>query len=264
MNAPVGVFDSGVGGLSVALEIRQMLPDEDLLYFADTEYCPYGGRPLEEVRDRSIYVVSELVARGAKVVVVACNTASGAALELLRERFRVPIVGLEPAVKPAVAMSPTGRIGVMATANTLRSDRFARLVEAHAAGAVVMPQACPGLVEVVESGATSGEAARRMLVELTRPLREAEVDVVVLGCTHYPFLREEIEEVMGPDVRIVDSGAAVARQVQRVLTERDALATAGGGGLRMLTSGDPRSLAEVAARLWGAPVPIEQVARAAA
>lgn len=254
MNAPIGVFDSGVGGLSVAREIRTLLPAESILYFADTLNCPYGGRPLEEIRRLSLTAGTELVARGAKIIVVACNTASGAALETMRETLPVPIVGMEPAVKPAVAGTRAGRVGVMATEATLRTERFQRLIREHGGDVEVVAQGCRGLVELVEAGELAGPRVREALTDLVVPLRSAGVDTVVLGCTHYPFLRDEIEQAMGPGVRVIDSGPAVARQVERVLTGRDALARDGRGEIDVLTTGDPRLLAEVVARLWDGPV----------
>lgn len=259
MSRPIGVFDSGVGGLSVALEIRALLPNESLLYLADTANCPYGGRPLEEIRELSVRAGRELVARGAKVVVVACNTASGAALETLRATLPVPVVGMEPAVKPAAAATATGKVGVMATAATLRTERFERLTREHAGDATIVAQACPGLVELVEAGELRGERVRAELDRLLAPLREARVDAVVLGCTHYPFLREAIQESLGAGVRVIDSGAAVARQVERVLSGAGALArgtddAAGGGQLDLLTTGDAETVRRIAERLWGSPV----------
>lgn len=249
--APVGIFDSGVGGLSVAREIRSLLPAESLLYLADTAYCPYGGRPVEEIRARSIAAVAALMERGVKAVVVACNTATGAALELLRAEFPIPILGLEPAVKPAAQSTRTGKVAVMATAGTLRSERFSRLVDTYASGVEVLSVPCPGLVELVEAGETEGELAIRALSTLLEPLRTASVDTVVLGCTHYPFLREAVAEVLGPEVRLVDSGRAVANHLQRVLTGANALAENGPGEIRILTTGNPSAVAAVARRLWG-------------
>lgn len=261
MNAsPVGIFDSGLGGLSVAREIRALLPGEPLLYLADSAHCPYGSRPAEEIQALSIAAVGELVDRGVKAVVVACNTASGVAIETLRATYSLPIVALEPAVKPAVAASRNRLVGVMATAATLRTDRFARLVASFAEDAKVIPQPCPGIVELVESGVMDGERARPVLEPLVAPLREAGVDTVVLGCTHYPFLRPVIAELMGPGVLLVDSGNAVARRLERVLWDGRALAGKGApGGLRLLTTGDPEEVAEVAERLWGAPLAAEHV-----
>jgi glutamate racemase len=257
--APVGIFDSGVGGLSVAREIRAMLPAEPILYLADTAYCPYGGRPAHEVRARSSAAVGELVARGVKAVVVACNTASGFALENLRAEFPIPIIGLEPAVKPAAETTRNGRVGVMATAGTLRSERFSRLVSNFAQGVEVYPVPCAGLVELVEAGETDGEPAVGALATLLAPLREARVDTVVLGCTHYPFLRAAVGSVMGPEVRLLDSGRAVAKQVERVLREADAFAPEGVADFHMLTTGDPPTVAAVAGRLWGVPLDVEWV-----
>jgi glutamate racemase len=257
--APIGVFDSGVGGLSVAREIQRRLPAEEILYFADTAYCPYGGRPLEQIRHRSLVVARELARRGARTIVVACNSASGAALEALRSELDIPIVGLEPAIKPAVAASRSGRVGVLATAATLQAERFDRLATTFAAGVELHPQACPGLVELVESGETGGEAVRAVLEPLLAPLRDAGVDTLVLGCTHYPFLADAVREVMGSDVTVLDSGGAVARQVERVLSANGGVRRQGVGGLTLLTTGDPQVVRPVAERLWGKKMPVEGV-----
>jgi len=257
--APIGIFDSGVGGLSVAREIRRHLPAEALLYAADTAYCPYGDRSLEEIRERSRVMVGELVRRGAKAVVVACNTASGAALALLRESYPVPIIGLEPAVKPAAQATRTGHVGVLATEATLRTERFERLLDRFAEGVEVHAQGCPGLADLVEEGKTGGAEVRRALRSFLDPLKEAKVDVVVLGCTHYPFLREAIAAELGPAVEIIDSGSAVARQVERVLADREALAGEGEGEVRVLTTGEAAEVAPVVGRIWGSPLPVEEI-----
>ena len=256
---PVGIFDSGIGGLSVAREIRRALPSEHLLYVSDGAYLPYGDRTTEEVRSRTLSAGRWLEARGAKALVVACNTASGAALETLREHLSIPVIGLEPAVKPAVAMTRNGRVGVMATVGTLRSARYARLVESYANGAQVIAQPCPGLADVIEEGHLDGEALDRTLRPFVDSLREAGVDTVVLGCTHYPFVRDHIAAALGPDVTLLDSGAAIARQTERVLRERGALAEGGAGSLRILTTGDPAEVASVVARVWGEPLPVERL-----
>lgn len=256
--APLGIFDSGLGGLSVAREVRAHLPHESLLYVADTAYCPYGGRPLEMIRERSLAVSRFLVNHGAKAILVACNSASGAALETLRAHLPVPVIGLEPAVKPAAGATRNGRVGVLATAATLSADRFDRLMKNHAQGVQVVSQACPGLVELVEQGEVHGPGVRATLANLLEPLRTADVDTVVLGCTHYPFLREAIAEVLGPDVTLIDSGAAVARQTERVLREHGLLAEMGDAGPpRLFTTGDPRQVSSAAERLWGGELPME-------
>lgn len=258
--APVGIFDSGVGGLSVAREIRRHLPAESLIYLADTAYCPYGGRPLEEIRARSLLVGHYLVRQGAKALVVACNSASGAALEALRTELDVPVVGMEPAVKPAARATRCGRVGVMATEATLQAGRFDRLMERFTEGVEVVGQPCPGLVELVEAGDVEGETARARLKELLQPLREAGVDTVVLGCTHYPFLRGVIGELMGPEVTLIDTGAAVARQTGRVLRKEGTEAPGGGEpSFRILTTGDAEVVGASVARLLHEAVPVEHV-----
>ena len=254
---PIGIFDSGLGGLTVAREIRRRLPSEDIVYIADTAYCPYGGRPLEEISARAVVVTEALIAREAKLVVAACNTASGAAIDLLREIFDLPIVGLEPAVKPAAASSVLRRIAVLATPATLRTDRFHRLVDRHGVGVEVIKVPCPGFVELVEAGDISGERAVTTVREALTPILEIGVDRVVLGCTHYPFLRSAIETVLGSAVEILDSGAAVARQVERVLGDRGLAASGNEGGIRLLTTGDPVIVQPAAERLWGDPLCVE-------
>jgi len=257
---PIGIFDSGVGGLSVAREIRRTLPAEDLLYVADTAYCPYGDRPLEEVRTRALAVGRYLERAGAKLVVAACNTASGAALEQLRQALAVPVVGLEPAVKTGAAVTRNRKLGVMATAGTLASARFARLVRDHAHGVEVVPQPCPGLADLVEEGHFDGERLQAWLEQLTQPLKRAGVDTVVLGCTHYAFVSEPIARVLGPAVQLVDSAPAIARRTEHLLRGDAGRRTNGSGTFTVLTTGDPRAVALVVARLWGAAVPVDTVA----
>ncbi|MDR0786956.1 MAG: glutamate racemase [Gemmatimonadota bacterium] len=261
---PIGVFDSGLGGLSVAREIRSRLPDESIIYIADSAYVPYGGRPLEEIRERSIVVTGELVKRGAKMIIVACNTASGAAIEQLRARFSLPIVGLEPAVKPAAVSTRAGCIAVLATPATLQTDRFHRLVDQHGEDVRIVKIPCPGYVELVESGKMDDERALEIVREPLMPAIQAGVDRVVLGCTHYPFLRELIRQVLGDGVEILDSGAAVARQVERVLVQHELAAgdpadRSEPGSFTMLTTGDPGRVAPVASGLWGSPLTVGQV-----
>ena len=257
---PIGIFDSGVGGLSVAREIRRTLPAEDLLYVADTAYCPYGDRPLEEVRTRALAVGRYVERAGAKLVVAACNTASGAALEQLRQALAIPVVGLEPPVKTGAALTRNGKVGVMATAGTLASSRFARLVRDHANGVEVVPQACPGLADLIEEGHLEGERLHAWLERLTLPLKRAGVDTVVLGCTHYAFVSEPIARVLGPAVQLVDSAPAIARRTEHLLRGDAGRRTDGPGTFTVLTTGDPRKVAPVVARLWGAAVPVDAVA----
>lgn len=258
--APVGIFDSGIGGLTIAREIRTRLPSESLLYLADTAWVPYGSRALEVIRERTLAVGEFLERQGAKVLVVACNTASGAGLEVLRERLAIPVVGVEPAIKPAALATRSGQIGVMATEAMLQSERFRRLVGQYAADIHVVAQACPGLVELAEAGETEGPEVRQQLGALLEPLQQARVDVVVLGCTHYPLLRRPIGELLGPEVLLLDSGAAVALQTERVLRDSRALAPEGRGSFRMLATDDPDRVAGTIARLWGDEVDVRLAA----
>lgn len=259
MTAPVGVFDSGVGGLSVAREIRRALPAEHLLYVADTAYVPYGDRSEEEVRARTLAIGAWIQAQGAKVLVVACNTASGAALEALRETLTIPVIGLEPALKPAVRETRVGRVGVMATRGTIASARFQRLVDNYADGVQVVRDPCPGLADLVEDGMLAGPELDVRIRDYVAPLREAGVDTVVLGCTHYVFVRDAIQRALGPEVRLLDSGEAIARRTRQILTEADALETDGTGSLRLMTTGDPADVGTVVARLWGEPLRAERL-----
>jgi len=259
VTGPVGVFDSGVGGLSVAREIRRGLPAEHLLYVADTAYLPYGDRGEEEVRARTLAIGGWIQSQGAKVLVVACNTASGAALEALRERLAIPIIGLEPALKPAIRETKVGRVGVMATQGTIRSARFQRLVDNYADGVQVVRDPCPGLADLVEEGMLGGPELEARMEDYVAPLREAGVDTVVLGCTHYVFVRDAIQRAMGPDVRLLDSSEAIARRTRQILAESAALERAGTGSFRLLTTGDPAEVAPVVHRLWGEPVDVERL-----
>lgn len=256
---PLAIFDSGVGGLSVAREIRRALPSEDLLYVADTAYCPYGDRPEPEVRERALAVGGHLARRGAKLLVTACNTATGAALEDLRAALAIPVVGLEPAVKTAARATRVGRIGVLATTATVRSERLASLIRSHAQGIEVVARACPGLADLVEDGHFDDDALIPLLEDLTRPLREAGVDTVVLGCTHYAFVAPALSRVLGPGVGLVDSAPAIARRTEHLLREAGILAGPGAGSLRVLTTGQPEKVGPVVERLWGQALSVEAV-----
>jgi glutamate racemase len=259
-DVPIGVFDSGVGGLSVLRHVRELLPSEDVVYVADTAWCPYGPRPLAQIRQRAYHIAARLRERGAKLVVVACNTASTAALAALRQRFAgVPFVGMEPAVKPAAALTQTGAVGVLATATTAEGEALARLVDRFGRGVAVHVAVPEGLVELVEAGRGDSAAADALLRPILARWRAARVDAVVLGCTHYPFARATIERLAGPGVAVIDPAPAVARQAARVLaaadTPRRPRGMASQGGTTFLTTGDPDAFRDAVQRLmppgWG-------------
>lgn len=220
---PIGVFDSGVGGLSVWREIVRQAPHEDTIYLADQAHVPYGRRSLAEVRRYAKAIVRFLLDRGAGVIVVACNTASAAALQDLRRTFpQVPFVGMEPAVKPAAERTTNGVVAVIATEATFQGELFASLVERYAHGVEVLTQVCPGLVEAVEVGALEGLETEALLRQCLAPLVEAAVDQLVLGCTHYSFLRPAIERIIGEGIAVIDPAPAVARQTGVVLARKEA------------------------------------------
>ena len=252
---PIGVFDSGLGGLSVLRSLRAMLPAENVLYYADSAHCPYGLRSPEEILHRSATITATLVDRGAKVVIIACNTATSVALQDLRGRFKVPIVGLVPAVKPAVAATRTGKVGVLATPLTARGETLADLIRRHGAGREVVTVAAPGLADLVEAGYTTGPVVNLALQPLLEPLVAAGVDTLVLGCTHYPFLRDAIRDLVGTGITVIDSGEAIARRTRDVLAAYAELRIAANpGDLELLTSGVSQAVAAVASRLLGEPL----------
>jgi glutamate racemase len=215
---PIGIFDSGIGGLTVLRAIHQLMPDEPLLYLADQAHVPYGPRPLGEVRHFSEAITTYLLHQGARMIVVACNTASAAALKYLRSNFpEVTFVGMEPAVKPAAEHTHSGVVGVLATPATFQGELYASVVERFGHGVKLLQHTCPGLVTQIENGALESSETRRILEEALHPMLEQGIDTVVLGCTHYPFVIPLIQQITGPAVRVIDPAPAVARQVQRLL-----------------------------------------------
>jgi glutamate racemase len=243
---PIGVFDSGVGGLSVVREIHRLLPNEDILYYADRANCPYGTKPPDVIRKLSIDATGLLLANGAKLIVVACNTASSAALATLRAMFSVPFVGMVPAVKPAAQLTHTRKVGVLATEATVHAAVFADLIAQFASGVSVYSEVCTGLVERVEEGDTASPTLRELLRSCLAPLLAQEVDTIVLGCTHYFFLKQTIQEIVGPNVTVLDTALPVAQQVQRVLEKNHLQRTNGSNGkVSLFASGDHDEFMEV-------------------
>ncbi len=259
--SPIGVFDSGVGGLSVMRAIRRQLPDEPIIFLADQGHVPYGPRPLEEVLCFSETITRYLLAQGAKLIVVACNTASAAALHDLRRIFpAVPFVGMEPAVKPAAETTHTGVVGVLATPATFQGALYASVVERFAQGVTLLTNTCPGLVAQIEAGQLDSPATRAILEQALNPMLAQNIDTVVLGCTHYPYVIPLIQEIVGPSVRVIDPAPAVARQVGRLLAERGLLHVPGSPAhLRFLTTGEPLALQSLLPRLLGESGQVEKL-----
>lgn len=245
----IGVFDSGVGGVSVLRALRQRMPQVPLHYFADAAFAPYGDRSEEEIVRRSLRVAEHLKDSGAAMIVVACNTATTAAIRALRERWPgLPFVGVEPGVKPAVAQSVNGRIAVVATRRTIASERLRSLVAEHGAGRELTLHAWPGLVDAIERG--DDAQVQRLLESFCEPLRAAQVDTVVLGCTHYPFVADRVSALLGPGTRLIDTADAVAQRASTVWQGLGGPSTQ--PALKLQSSGDPAVL-EAVARRWLSP-----------
>ncbi len=247
---PIGVFDSGVGGLSVLREVRRALPAAELLYVADSGHAPYGEREPAFITERVLAIAEFFRAHDVGAIVLACNTASAVALPALRAQFTRPVVAIEPAIKPAAQDTRSGVVGVLATSRTVASAGVARLVQVHGVGVRVLLQACPGLVELVESGELSGARAAALVESFVRPLLNDGADTLVLGCTHYPFLRPLIEQVAGPGVQVIDPAPAVARELVRRL-EAGATSDAREGSESFWTSGDLAHARTLIPALWG-------------
>ncbi|MEN9385062.1 MAG: hypothetical protein RL323_2205 [Pseudomonadota bacterium] len=264
-NAPVGVFDSGVGGLSVLREIRATLPQENLVYVADSGYAPYGDKTIDFIAARAQAIIGFLVNQGVKAVVVACNTVTGLVINHLRTCFPgLPIVAIEPAVKPAASATSTGVVGVLATRQTVNSPGLTRLIEQHGQNVRIVTQACPGWVELVEGADLNGPTTEEWVARFVRPLLEQNVDTLVLGCTHYPFLAPVIAKVAGPQVKLIDPAAAVARELRRRLEAADLLNAAPDtepGSTEFWTSGSLVLATRVVSQLWGTPVVVKPLAK---
>jgi glutamate racemase len=258
----IGVFDSGVGGLSVLHHIRQLLPHERLIYIADSAHVPYGDKTPAYIEQRSLTLTRFLIEQGADAIVIACNTATAAAAASLRSQFSIPIVGMEPAVKPAVAVTRSGVVGVLATIGTLESARFAALLEKYAGAVEIVTQGCPGLVEQVELGELDSPQTRALIEEYTTPLLARGADTLILGCTHYPFLAPLIRKVVGDSIALVDTGAAVARQLQRRILAELPARTGGSAAAQFFSSGEAAQAARIMSRLWGEEVLAQKLPQA--
>lgn len=260
-SSPIGVFDSGVGGLAVLMEVQRLLPGEDIVYYADSAHFPYGSKTPAQIRDRAAAVTQLLLERGAKLMVVACNTATSAAIAHLRDTFEVPFVGMEPALKPAAERTLAGKVALLVTPGTARGQKLAALIDRYGAEVTVRTVAAPELAERVESGAIDDETTRALIRRYVAEVRDAGADVLALGCTHYAFLRGVIEEEAGDGIVVIEPSEAVARQVARVLDEGGLRnGRTAGGGVLYLTSGDDGAFAATRERLRAAGAAIPEPA----
>ncbi|MCF6208638.1 MAG: glutamate racemase [Ghiorsea sp.] len=251
-NHPIGIFDSGLGGLTVLAEIRKCLPQENLTYIADSAFAPYGNKDDAMVVQRCESLACYLIdTHNIKALVVACNTATAAAIQTLREQLAIPVIGMEPAIKPAVAVTQSGVVGVLATENTLKSDKFSNLLDAHQHRARIITQPCFGLVEAIEQGDFNSEKTKQLLQGYVQPLLDEGVDTLVLGCTHYPLLEPLIRELVGEQVHMISTGSAVAKRLQSQLDAKGVLnRQAESGKESFWTSGDKRHVSAMASLLF--------------
>jgi glutamate racemase len=251
-NQAIGVMDSGVGGISVLKHIHALLPHENLFYVADSKYAPYGNKTPAEITARCMILADFLMSKNVKALVVACNTATAAAIDELRETFDIPIIGMEPAVKPAAEASKNGVIGVLATVGTLKSAQFAALLESYGRNVKVVTQACVGLVECIERGELDTPATKALIRQYTAPLLAEGADTIVLGCTHYPFVKQVIQEIVGDKITLIDTGAAVAKQLKRQLQEKDLLSVSQQKAqVHFWTNSEAENAEQVTEKMWG-------------
>ena len=254
-NLPVGIFDSGIGGISILKRIHELLPSESLVYVADSAHAPYGPKGDDFILARSRQIMDFFLEQKVKAVVVACNTATAAAVKQLRDEHDLPIIGMEPAIKPAAEISNSGVIGVLATEGTLASDKFVDLKSRFDGQVEIITQPCPGLVEAIEQLNVDTAAIHQLLHDALSPLLEKGADTLVLGCTHYTYITEQIREIAGDEVAIVDTDDAVARRLASVLEEHGSLA-AGSGDIRFISSSNNGEQQQLLSRCWGEQVEV--------
>lgn len=260
-NRPIAVYDSGVGGLSVLRALLNELPNEDFIYLGDQAHVPYGERSLEALRELADGVTRFFIQQGAKIIVIACNTASAAALKYLRAKYpEQTFVGMEPAVKPAAEQTHSHKVGVLATPSTFHGELYASVVERFANGVEIFQSTCPGLVAQIEKGDLDGEETMRILHDALDPMLVADVDKIVLACTHFPFVIPQIEAIVAGRATVIDPAPAVARQTARVLAQKNMLSTASKpGSIQFFTSGNPKNLQAITYKLIGLKASIHQV-----
>lgn len=263
----IGIFDSGVGGLSVLKAIREALPEEDLIYVADSLFAPYGDKPPQYITRRTLEIAKWLQSVGVRALTLACNTATAVAVKTLRDHTQLPVVAIEPAIKPAVHLTQTGVIGVLATQQTVQSENVIGLCELHGSGKKIILQACPGWVELVEHGDLQGANTDALLKKFIDPLITQGADTLVLGCTHFPFLRSSMERLYGYDINLLDPAQSVAKELVRRLEQSHLTSQNPGvikvkseiGQTRLLTTGDTKHANQVMSLLWGDHVKVEHL-----
>ncbi|MET0024967.1 MAG: glutamate racemase [Sedimenticola sp.] len=255
--SPIGVFDSGIGGLSILNHLHRTLPNEDLVYVADNGFAPYGERSPDEIRSRSRHIARFLVGQDVKAIVVACNTATAVSIADLRQQFDLPIIGVEPGLKPAANRTRSGVIGILATQGTLGSEKYSHLVDRHGREVAVVSQVCNGLADRVEQGLIDNDETRSLLAGYLQPMIEQGADTIALGCTHYPFLIPEIRRITGEAMEIIDTGQAVASETARRLEAVNRNPQADRvGNVSFFSSGEPATTSERVARYWQATVSV--------
>ena len=252
--AVIGIMDSGSGGLSVFREIYKALPEERFIYYADNAHCPYGDKSPEFIIGRCRQITEMFLSKGADIVVLACNTATAAAIATLRAEYDIPFIGMEPAVKPAALGTKSGTIGVLATAGTLKASKYLNTRGHYESDVHIVEHVGEGFVELVENGDLEGEHAEEVVRTSLMPLLEAGADIIVLGCTHYPFLMPLMQKIAGEGIRFIDPAPAVTRQLMKVMEERHIPARNPDSGIELLSSGPSDSLCRIASEAFGRPV----------
>ena len=257
---PIGIFDSGLGGLSICRAINNILPKEHLMYFADLEFSPYGNKSKELIEERSEYIVNFLIEQDCKLIVVACNTATVNSINMLRSKYSVPIVGIEPAIKPAALVSKSGIIGVLATEQTLQSDSFQQLTARYSNAVKIETKACPDFVCLVENLAHESETATKTAERYIRPLLSVGCDQIILGCTHFSYLSSAISKAVGNKAGIIDTAVPVAMEVKRKLQHFNILSKSEvTGDIKFWTSGSSKQTEDSMSKLWGQEINLSSV-----
>ena len=256
---PIGIFDSGIGGLTIWQEIASFLPGESLIYFADQAYFPYGEKSNREIKARAEKICQFLIKKNVKLIVIACNTATVSAIDFLRKKFSLSFIGSEPAIKPATQITKTGVIGVLATRKTVKSRRQKNLIDSLAWGKEVISLDCSELTPLIEKGEIDSPKTLEVLRKYLLPLKRKKIDVLVLACTHYPFLKKQIQNIIGLEVKIIDSGKAIAKQVKRVLEENNLSSDQRKAKKQFFTTGDPKEFQIIANKFLGFPIKVNTV-----